>query len=487
MRAVVPGYKKDALLVFVLLALIYAYFYHDPRANGNSRLGLIFALVQEGHLTIDSFHHRDGTQTIDKSFYNGHYYSDKAIGTSVIGAIFYLPIYWLMQLFNHELELKLIKYLLTLVAVGLPSAFTGSLMYVCCKSITPSKMKAYIATLVITLGTMYLPYSTVFFGHQLAASLLFCAFFMIYQLKLKPGPRETSQLFLIGLLLGLSMITEYTTAVIVVLLVLYYFHALWRQQPFRDIRTIAIPIFGGLVPAALLLIYNTLCFGNPLSIGYEHVSHPFFRESMSQGFMGIQWPQPRVLYYLTVHPAHGLFWQSPVLIMALPGTYFMFHAKQYRIEAVIITIGFLSYLLINSGYYLWWGGWTFGPRHIIPVLPFLCLPLAFVPGRVFFLVVIAGLVSVSQMLIVVASVVLVPDTIISRIDTLNYFQYSSIYNYCLPQLLGGQYAANLGQRLFGLQHWKSLLPIVLVIFGGTSMFLRECKGLGDSRRSGTAR
>jgi hypothetical protein len=33
------------------------------------------------------------------------------------------------------------------------------------------------------------------------------------------------------------------------------------------------------------------------------------------------------------------------------------------------------FFLLNSSYYLWWGGASAGPRHVLPMLPFLCLPL----------------------------------------------------------------------------------------------------------------
>src|SRR4030043_57630 len=94
-------YRKDALIIFCLLSIVFAYFYQDGGWNGNSRFGLIFAIVQEGRLTIDSFHAKNGTKTDDKSYFNGHYYSDKAIGPSLVGAIFYVPLYWVKQTFNR--------------------------------------------------------------------------------------------------------------------------------------------------------------------------------------------------------------------------------------------------------------------------------------------------------------------------------------------------------------------------------------------------
>jgi hypothetical protein len=103
-----------------LLALTFSYFYHDPGWNGNSRFGLTFALVQEGRLAIDSFHDREGTETGDKSFYQGHYYSDKAIGASLVAAVFYLPLHALRQLPGLGLDLGWVKYLLTFFTIGLP-------------------------------------------------------------------------------------------------------------------------------------------------------------------------------------------------------------------------------------------------------------------------------------------------------------------------------------------------------------------------------
>ena len=39
-------------------------------------------------------------------------------------------------------------------------------------------------------------------------------------------------------------------------------------------------------------------------------------------------------------------------------------------------------LLLNAGYYMWWGGAALGPRHVIPALPFLCSGIwpALAPG-----------------------------------------------------------------------------------------------------------
>jgi hypothetical protein len=469
-------YTKRAFLVFILLAFMYGYFFQDPQSNGNSRLGLIFAIVQEGRLSIDSYYDAPGTQTIDRAFYNGHYYSDKAIGTSILGVLFYAPMYLLMKLIGYPLSLIQIKYLLTLFVVGLPSAFSGSLLFILCETISKNGLKAYLATLAVTLGTMVLPFSDIFFGHQLAGALLFSSFFLIYQLKIKPElTSKPAYLSLIGFLLATAFITEYTTAVMILVLGVYTIYTLHTRLSFHGIRSSVMPVvLGGIIPIGILMTYNTLCFGNPFSIGYKYLANQY-QVFMAQGFMGISWPQPIVLFYLTFHPARGLFWQSPVLLMSLIGLIYLWRDKNYRAEGIVITLAFVSFLLINAGYYMWWGGASFGPRHLIPMLLFLSIPLVMLPKRLNVLVIILCIISIGQMLIPLAGNMLAPDYYFIQNSQLSFFGYSSIYSSSLQQLLKGYFAYNLGEKILGLKNWMILIPNILAILAVTGIYIAKGK------------
>jgi len=462
-------FRKEALLVFILLAVTFAYFHQDPGWNGNSRLGLTAALVREGRLTIDSFHdsEAEGLKTGDKSFYDGHYYTDKAIGSSLIAAIFYLPMYWLPRLAGLQLSIWAMKYWLTLLAMGLPSALAGSLIYLVCEQISGSKFRAFVVTLAVSLGTMSFPFSVTFIGHQLAASLLFIGFFLIYRMKVQPTPAGTVHLFLSGVILGLALITELTTLIVVLPLVLYYFYVQWKKGGLRRVTTWALPALGGMIPMGMMVGYNLLAYDQALVNGYQYLNNPFFREAMSAGFMGIGRPSLRVLFYETLHPAQGLLWQSPVLVLALVGGFFMLRAREYWAELLIAAAAAGGYLLMNSGYFMWWGGFSFAPRHLTPMLPFLALPLIFVPRRLFVGVAALTAVSVFQMLVVAASTIQVPQDYFVTLDNNPYFRFSAIYNYCLRELRDGRFAWNLGQALLGLKGWASLLPVAAVIVGAT--------------------
>ena len=186
--------------------------------------------------------------------------------------------------------------------------------------------------------------------------------------------------------------------------------------------------------------------------------------------MGILWPNLIVLYYTTFHPLMGIFWQSPVLLLSFVGAVFMFRQRSYRAEAVLAVWVICSYFVLMSGYYMWWGGFSLGPRHIIPALPFFCMLLIFVPKRLNWPLVGLCLVSIGQMMIAAASNVEVQDTMAKKISTLSFFEYSNIYNFCLKLLLQGKFNQNLGQLFLHLQLWSSLIPILVVMIGITIFF-----------------
>jgi hypothetical protein len=465
----VPVYYKDALIILCLLAFVFAYFYQGGGYNENSRFDLIFSVVQKGRLTIDNFQNQPATFTDDKAFFNGHYYSDKAIGPAVIGAIVYFPFYWLKKIINfgHQATTETI---ITYLVIGIPSAIAGSLMYILCWYLSRSRFQAYLVTLTVTLGTMYFPYSITFFSHQFTSSLLFVAFLLIFLLKERPEKWKKGYSFLLGSLMGWALISDFQSIIIIFALVAYYFFVLWRNRTYWRFRSIILPMLGGLIPVLLQLAYNKLCFGNFFTIGYATESNPQFSSGMAQGIMGIHWPSLSVLYYMTVHPTMGLFWQSPALLLSVAGVVIIFLERRYRIEAILAMFIIVVFLVIMSGYYMWWGGSALGPRFIIPMLPFFCIFLVFVPKRLTWPLVVLSLISFGQMFIAAAGSIKVPDGKVGQLATLGFFAFSNIYSFCLKTLEEGKFAQNLSIKLLGLKSWNSLIPLLVVIGAVTFFF-----------------
>ena len=102
----------EVILVFLIVLIAYGYFYTQDDVNSNSRLAMVKAVVEENRFEIDSY--QEGVlKTEDKSYYGGHYYTDKAIGSSLIGIEFYSLIYNISGMPAKGLPLEVFKPLIT--------------------------------------------------------------------------------------------------------------------------------------------------------------------------------------------------------------------------------------------------------------------------------------------------------------------------------------------------------------------------------------
>src|SRR5215208_1130252 len=106
--------KGVSLLLLFLVLFCYSYFIQEGGWNANSRMALIMSVVHYHQLNIDPYENTTG----DKVLYNGHYYSDKAIGTALLG----VPVYAVLsKLPGFEVK-KYSLYLVTVFVVSVPSA-----------------------------------------------------------------------------------------------------------------------------------------------------------------------------------------------------------------------------------------------------------------------------------------------------------------------------------------------------------------------------
>jgi len=336
--------RRVSVPLFALVFGTYAYFYQAGGWNQNSRFDLTRAIVEQGTLSIDAFQENTG----DKALRDGHWYTDKAPGLSLLA----VPAYALV----HAVRAGAVvagSYLGTVCAVALPSALAALQLFALGRLIGLSAAWAAALTLAYALGTLALPYSTIFYGHQLSAALGLSAFALVWRRR---AP------MLAGLLLGLAVAVDYTSVVLVIAVMGY---AVVKLRA----RGVLWLIAGG-VPIALALgAYHAAAFGHPLALPYEFV----LQEHRRMGwFMGIAAPDPRVMGALLVGPYRGLFFGSPWLVAGIPGLAVLAR-RGFRAEAITCGGIAFAYLLLNAGLVDWHGGWAMGPRYLVPAIPFLAV------------------------------------------------------------------------------------------------------------------
>ncbi len=222
------------------------------------------------------------------------------------------------------------------------------------------------AAVVLGLGTMVLPLSTLLFSHVFTAFLGFAAFALM--LRERDGPPAPSLLALAGLAMGYAVGSEYPVFFVAAVLGLY----LLSRRDALNVRGVLTRagayIGGGIVGIVPLLLYNHYAFHSWTHLAYSDV------QRQKHGFFGIDLPSLKVLITL-LFDSRGLLTISPVLIMGAIGTTILYRRGK-RAEALTVLGVCICYVGYNSGYYLPFGGGFMGPRFLTTMLPFLAFPLA---------------------------------------------------------------------------------------------------------------
>jgi len=125
-------------------------------------------------------------------------------------------------------------------------------------------------------------------------------------------------------------------------------------------------LFAGPVILCIILIagLNLIRFGNPLESGYGAEMRLFFPTQLWHTL-------PRLLFSLD----KGLFIFSPILLLGLFGWRAFFRQRPW--DAGLCGALCLVNLVLAGAWHSWMGGWSWGPRLLVPAIPLWFLPAAF--------------------------------------------------------------------------------------------------------------
>lgn len=347
--------------LFALLLGVYAFFYQAGGWNQNSRFDLVRAIVEDHALTIDRFEKNTG----DDAVRDGHYYCDKAPGASLLAVPAHAALFALAGSPRPIPEplLALCAWLSIVFAVSVPSALGASFLFRAARAMGLGEGIGLVTALGWALGSMALPYATLLYGNQLAASLMIAAFALLVEGKHGEQALTTSRLLVVFALLGLAVATEYPAALIGIPIGLYALHVV-------GLRRAAIGALGAALPLAVLFAYHRAAFGRALAFPYDF---SVWQEPKTGWFMGLGKPDLGVLHDLLLGEFRGLFWATPWLALAVPGAIAAWPTRAR--EVAVCAAAVLAFLWLNASLppRAWHGGWAAGPRYLVPMLPFAAL------------------------------------------------------------------------------------------------------------------
>jgi hypothetical protein len=352
--------RRPEAALFALALAAYAYFFQGGGWNAAVRFDLVRAIVEQGTVRIDGYEKNTG----DLAYRDGHYYCDKAPGLSFAAVPVYAAVYPLAG--EGRLRGRFVSraaWLATIVTVAVPSAAAVVMLWLLGEVLGLRPPWRALLALAYAFATLAFPYATLFYGHQLAAALLFLAFGLLMRAR-RHGGAGPGRLCAVGALLGAAVAVEYPAALAAAAIAAY---AAAFVRPWPRLFWLAA---GALAPLAGLAAYHAVAFGSPLTLPYAFSTDTPRRQG---GFFGLGAPSPRVLYAILFSPYRGLFYSAPWLLLALPGGVRLWRGRRFRAEAAVMAVVPLLYVLLNAGLVDWHGGWGTGPRHLVPALPFLAL------------------------------------------------------------------------------------------------------------------
>lgn len=355
----------------LLVALGAVAFYNGTCINQNARLDAIYTFVEPGPhrftFRIDPFllDPARGINTVDwaRSPADGHFYSNKAPGTILLGVPVYAALWGAERALGVDpiallpviLNAWLIHFVVTIVPFVLSAGAFATLVY---RLTAGNRRRTAALTVLLYLGTPALPFATMLWGH--ATALAFAVFALASVLA--PRPR----CLIAGLFLGMAVLTDYAAAT-TALLVLGF--VVWQHGWRSGGRLLA----GAAGPAVVFAAYHAWCFGSPFALA-SSFSNPIFLAGQDvAGLFRI--PSLPIALKLLGARELGLLWYVPPLLLISASVWPALRDRASRPLAILCLAQVTVLLASNSSFSGWHGGLAFGPRYQLVALPFWVLLL----------------------------------------------------------------------------------------------------------------
>jgi hypothetical protein len=493
------------ILLFVLLWVTYAYFYQSSGTNEAVRFDQIRALVHDRTLAIDRycFNSPDLIRYPEKT---GHVYPNKAPGMTLLGTIPFALVSITLAPFRAAglpewIYWHVVAYTTTVFAVGLLSALAAVATYRVLSRMAKDSYFAAVTVLAIWLGTLVFPYSTLFFSHIPTAALLVIAFYLLFELRDHSGTNSfrVVRVSVAGVLIGFSVAIEYPAVLLGAVLGSYVLWITWQLEasPRDKLKLLSLFASGLVIGGSALILYNLTAFGNAFYIPYETYSKPgaSFYSTYGRGWMGWQWSGLGhfldALLSLFIYRPSGLFYVvagrwylyacNPVLWLCLPGLAIMLWRRTLRPEGLLVGGMLVVYLAFIANYgtsmYDWGGGLYLGPRHLIPLLPFLTLPLYFGAHRLRWVFYPLAAISLFYMLLGTATEPRIAfpfgdiarDFLLPDYVTGHFGENAASLFGPAPNLTSDSTAANLPKLLHVPGHYQLVPLMICWVIGGVTL------------------
>lgn len=229
------------------------------------------------------------------------------------------------------------------------------------RSLGYSPRTALVLSLGLGFSTSLLPYTKSFMREPLLLLFLLLSFFELRLCKLRPRENRRRALRA-GLWLGAGMLVKATLGLNAPILLAYHAARPGGLRTAGGGRAVLAFLAGPAAAVVILGLYNAARFGHPLATGYDPAVDNFST------------PLAVGLYGQLLSSGKSIFLYAPLGLAALWG--FSGLKRHHRAEAMTAGAILAVNVIFHAKFASWAGEGSWGPRYLVPFLPFLILPAA---------------------------------------------------------------------------------------------------------------
>lgn len=381
-----------SLIIFCILALVFATrgniknnalsYQHDLNkevgspfegSNSSARYALVQSIVENKSLFFNDSLARFASPDL---VYNRNKFSTIFLpGVSFLAVPFYFvgSLFAIPQLGTYMFSA--LMGILTVFLVAKLARYFGSEYW-----------QSIFAGMLFLLATNALSYTQTLTQHLPSTFILLSA--ILIALSTQTAYKNT----LFGLLFGLALLIDIPNVFMFLPIVLYlglkHISIINAAQKISiQIRLLVLYIIVGVLPMIMIFgWYNQATTGSPTLIAqtvgrvsYEEAMLPKTtqdkkEESIYDTHLALNTRKLiQGLYILIVSDERGILYYQPIVIIGILGILMLYRRRQFYNELLltvsIISVNFLIYMMFGDP----WGGWSYGPRYLIPATSLLCI------------------------------------------------------------------------------------------------------------------
>lgn len=459
-------------------------------SGSNSRYALIKSIIEDKSFFLNTELAKFASP--DLVSYNGKFTTLFTPGVSFAA----IPFYYIGRFIGSP-------QLLTFFSSGAYALINILLIYLISRQFKVSRLFSLISGIIFVFSTTGLAYTNTLTQHHLSTLLILASILNA------TAKRNILNNLILGVLIGAGVLVDIPNVFMMAPVGIYVFLKHFflineNEKTILKVNPFFIAIIVGLIPLAVLFAwYNNKTVGSYTKLAQSIGRTDFFaseetkkliidsgKNKEARSLLPFETrAQLNGLYILLVSNERGLFYYNPIIIFGIFGLVLVYKNKVNNDLVVLITATVLVNILIYSMFGDPWGGWSYGPRYMIPTIALLSTGIGYALTRTgknpFIAVLFILLLTYSVAVNVLGSTT--TNLLPPKIEAMNFpkpIPYTYIYNYKLALdnesgiLIYNLFLKNLINVKTYIYFYSALILTVIISLFGAGLIFQERKSNG---------